>query len=371
MKRFTASEKWDDHWFRKLPPVQKCFWQFICDRCDAAGVWKVDLEALEFYIGCKLNEKELLESFEGRIRDIGRGKWWIVKFIAFQCGRLSRECKPHLPIFKLLVDHGISLDDVEQNEVRQGGTGVPPYIRAKVIARDGLVCAYTGEKIPIEDVWIDHVIPKASGGTDSMLNLVVASRWANSLKGCKNVASFCKGAGLDFEIVFNRLHERLGEGLSKGSLTLQEKETYKEKEGEGESAERGDAPTLEQVQAVASMRCITPECAEAFWNKHEGRGWVDGQRCPVRDWKPLLQNWAASWRANDDRSRVNGHGHAKPNGGLPAWRRLQAVQENIKGLEDEFKATSDEGKRTAIREEIQTLRAEKQELEAKGVTAGK
>lgn len=107
MKRFTATEKWDDSWFRKLPLLEKCFWSFICDRCDAAGVWKVDLEAAEFFLDSKLDGKKLLVTFAGRVRDIGRGRWWITNFIQFQNGPLSEACIPHKKIIIRLREHGL------------------------------------------------------------------------------------------------------------------------------------------------------------------------------------------------------------------------------------------------------------------------
>ena len=50
-KRFTATEKWDDPWFRKLNLLAKAFWYYVCDKCDNAGVWKIDFEHASFYMG--------------------------------------------------------------------------------------------------------------------------------------------------------------------------------------------------------------------------------------------------------------------------------------------------------------------------------
>lgn len=107
MKRFTDTEKWSDSWFRKLKPEHKVFWEFICDRCDNTGVWKVDLEAAEFFIGSALDTTAVLEVFKERIQDIGRGRWWIKGFIAFQCGQLSETCIPHKKIIQKLKEHGL------------------------------------------------------------------------------------------------------------------------------------------------------------------------------------------------------------------------------------------------------------------------
>lgn len=107
MKRFTATEKWADSWFRKLSLLDKAFWSFILDHCDSAGVWKVDLEAVEFFLDSKLDEKKLLATFGGRIKDIGRGRWWVTGFIKFQYGPLSEACIPHKKIIIRLKEHAL------------------------------------------------------------------------------------------------------------------------------------------------------------------------------------------------------------------------------------------------------------------------
>lgn len=51
-------------------------------------------------------------------------------------------------------------------------------IRKAVLERDGYVCAYCGR----EATTADHVIPKASGGMDTMDNLVAACLECNGRK---------------------------------------------------------------------------------------------------------------------------------------------------------------------------------------------
>lgn len=108
MKRMTETEKWDDPWFRTLKPEYKVFWEFIRDRCDCAGVWKVDFAAVEFFTGLKLNPQEVLSAFGGRVVDITKGRWWVVKFVSFQCGAiLSDKSIPHQKVKAKLVEHGL------------------------------------------------------------------------------------------------------------------------------------------------------------------------------------------------------------------------------------------------------------------------
>lgn len=107
MKRFSETTKWDDPWFRKLKPRYKAFLQYIWDRCDSAGVWVVDLDLAITYVGEKIEPKEALRVFDGRVVDGGDGKWLVPGFIPFQYGDLTHECKPHRPILKLVEKHGL------------------------------------------------------------------------------------------------------------------------------------------------------------------------------------------------------------------------------------------------------------------------
>jgi len=107
-KRFTDTEKWNDEWFHNLSPVMKCVWFYLCDKCDNAGVWKVNKRLAEFQIGSKVKWEETVTAFQDRLYVVNEEKWLIVKFIDFQYGKLSEHCKPHQHIFDLLDKHNIS-----------------------------------------------------------------------------------------------------------------------------------------------------------------------------------------------------------------------------------------------------------------------
>lgn len=106
VKRFTETTKWDDPWFRRLSARLKCLWQFFCDRCDAAGVIDPDWELASFQIGESVSENDMA-AFEGRVEKLKCGKWWIQRFIPFQYGNLSPDCKAHGPAFSSLDAHGL------------------------------------------------------------------------------------------------------------------------------------------------------------------------------------------------------------------------------------------------------------------------
>jgi len=108
VKRFTETTKWDDPWFMDLPGKYKNFWAYICDRCDCAGTWEPNMRLAVAQIGEPLELSEILRVFTGRIVQLKDGKLWVTKFIEFQYGVLSPDCKPHLSVLKRLDTLGLS-----------------------------------------------------------------------------------------------------------------------------------------------------------------------------------------------------------------------------------------------------------------------
>jgi hypothetical protein len=106
-KRFRDTEIWGKPWYRKLKPAQKVAWDYILDRCDAVGVWVPDFEAAEFFVGERVDWKELEEAANGNIAVLPDGKWFVVDFCGFQYGELDEKCKPHASYLSLLRRHGL------------------------------------------------------------------------------------------------------------------------------------------------------------------------------------------------------------------------------------------------------------------------
>jgi len=105
--RFTDSRKWDDPWFRKLPCKYKTFWLFILDKCNHAGIWKIDIESASFHIGENIDCIEAYEIFGNRIHKF-KDSWFISKFIKFQYGVLSENNRVHGSVLKILEEEGLS-----------------------------------------------------------------------------------------------------------------------------------------------------------------------------------------------------------------------------------------------------------------------
>ena len=149
-KRFTETQKWEDPWFRKLRPEIKNLWQWILDHCDNAGVIDPDLDLASFQIGYGYPMDTLSELGE-RIIELPCQKFFVPKFIEFQYGELSAECKAHNPVFASLRKHGIErVSNGYSYPLRKGkGTGqrqegeipedsAPPYPSKKKGTMDEL-----------------------------------------------------------------------------------------------------------------------------------------------------------------------------------------------------------------------------------------
>lgn len=112
-KRLTDTTKWDKIWFRKLSPLYKCFWQYIIDRCNHAGVWEVDFETAEYYIGEKLDIEVIKKVFNKQYIELNnKNRWFIKDYIPFQYGDLNKENRIYISIKNLLKKEGVEIEDI-------------------------------------------------------------------------------------------------------------------------------------------------------------------------------------------------------------------------------------------------------------------
>jgi 5-methylcytosine-specific restriction endonuclease McrA len=60
---------------------------------------------------------------------------------------------------------------------------------ARLVAFWGRACVYCGDR-PVERLAIEHIVPRARGGSDDLTNLTLACQPCNSRKGVKTAAEF-------------------------------------------------------------------------------------------------------------------------------------------------------------------------------------
>lgn len=66
-------------------------------------------------------------------------------------------------------------------------------VRAFLLIRQGWKCDYCARPLHIKTMTIEHMIARANGGTDHLVNLVAACRSCNSSKGKKSRNEFVDG----------------------------------------------------------------------------------------------------------------------------------------------------------------------------------
>jgi|9_EtaG_2_1085328.scaffolds.fasta_scaffold24866_5 hypothetical protein len=107
-KRFIDTKIWDKAWFRKLSSKNKLFWIYLLTKCDHAGIWDADWEAVEFLIGEWVSFEELPTEITSKMNYIkGDNQYFIPAFIEFQYGSLRENSKPHLSVIKRLTEKGL------------------------------------------------------------------------------------------------------------------------------------------------------------------------------------------------------------------------------------------------------------------------
>lgn len=117
MKIFTDTTKWDDIWFRGLPPTLKLIYLYVCDRCDHAGIWEFDKELLIFHTKVDLiDEQRWIDRFHPKIVKLPNGKWWIKNYIQFQYSKgIDRRHNHFAPVYRSLEKNNIDPSQFEQS----------------------------------------------------------------------------------------------------------------------------------------------------------------------------------------------------------------------------------------------------------------
>jgi len=107
-KRFTDTNKYKKPFIRGLQGAYKLLWDYLYHDCDHAGIWIVDFQIAQIYIGddMPINKNDALKYFnDGEIRIIeidNNTKWFIPSFISFQYGILSEENRAHNSVIQIL-----------------------------------------------------------------------------------------------------------------------------------------------------------------------------------------------------------------------------------------------------------------------------
>lgn len=98
-KRFTDTSKWSKEKFQNLSPKMKLAWLYLCDTCDHAGIWEINIQLMSFQIGETYTLDDIKKSFDVTISG---SKLYINSFIEFQYGKLNSLNKAHKSVIDRL-----------------------------------------------------------------------------------------------------------------------------------------------------------------------------------------------------------------------------------------------------------------------------
>ncbi len=107
-KRYTDTNKYKKPFIRGLEGAYKLLWDYLYHDCDHAGIWIVDFDIAQIYIGndMPVNKVDALKYFnsgEKRIIELNKGsKWFIPSFVEFQYGKLNEKNRVHNSILVIL-----------------------------------------------------------------------------------------------------------------------------------------------------------------------------------------------------------------------------------------------------------------------------
>lgn len=111
MKKLCDQAWFDERWFCSFKPQFKLAWMYIWMRSDLVGVWDPNLELANFQLSHEIKWEEFLKENQERIKVLGNGKWWLMKYCPFQFGDFSPTSRVHQAAKRTLNGHGISDED--------------------------------------------------------------------------------------------------------------------------------------------------------------------------------------------------------------------------------------------------------------------
>lgn len=210
--RFTEDGKWFDPWFRRLRPDHKLLFMFLCEVCDLAGFWEMDIEDAAFRTG--LSESVIGDGLGvvGKKGINDNSHIWMENFLQQQ-GKIPlnpwvpnrRGNRSHNGIVRILVEHSgfcpevdALLDSVDWyvpflTSPTKRDSWKLQCIKKKLVAENGLQCTYCG-RVPPEcnPFHLDHILPIKQGGDDSEENLTLACARCNMKKGALTLKQWHK-----------------------------------------------------------------------------------------------------------------------------------------------------------------------------------
>lgn len=115
--RFVDTNKWSEDWYCELKGEYQKLWDYICDHCDNAGIWKPNKIDFEIKTGFRVSLDSFFKKVNGdklRIASLANGRWFLPGFIQYQWFNKKQSFNlvltnpRHKHIFDLLTANGIT-----------------------------------------------------------------------------------------------------------------------------------------------------------------------------------------------------------------------------------------------------------------------
>jgi len=166
-KRFTDTSKWIDPWFAELNQSDKLLWFYLTDNCNQAGVIDFSKRMADFMIGCGTDIESFINNSSNRVKRLKNGKLLLTKFLSFQNGKISENCKAHKPIIKLLEENEELVEELKETLSDTLLNSLLDRLQVKVIVKvKEMVMVKEQVKVTeeeqketcysFEDFWIDY-----------------------------------------------------------------------------------------------------------------------------------------------------------------------------------------------------------------------
>jgi len=121
MRRMTETMKWEDEWFFSLSKDEKMLFLYMCDKCDACGVWSPNWTYLTRMLEIRVDAQSFIDRSGGRIVRLPNGKLLLTRFMPIQYGdALLRNdtSNVHKGVLKCLVANGLVYREQADTGVR-------------------------------------------------------------------------------------------------------------------------------------------------------------------------------------------------------------------------------------------------------------
>ncbi len=197
-KRLTDTGKWDQAWFRQLSPKLKTINDYICDKCDHAGIWEMDLETLSFFVNEKTPDgillpvtlHEIFQAFNGKVRLVRNDKLFLEGSALFQyklksLSELRFNNNAHSSAIKILEKFGIIRID---HLVGENGEPSTPVIT--VLEPQG--SPMSGAGLPLNDPLLDVSEPEIDWTSDKTAVEPVGGPTAETKDSLGSIEEFSK-----------------------------------------------------------------------------------------------------------------------------------------------------------------------------------